>query len=139
MKTVITLMAVLLISASFASKGGSEKEKTIGQQAYTLADTKLTDKIQSHEDPKGNLEERYSRCPSGYRTNITQTATAAADYSYGKVTVYNGCRGTEVCQFRIRLSDKTVDVKQPDGTYIPAADWLEAKYAKKNAADHKTT
>ena len=132
-------MAVLVISASFASKGGSGKGKTINEQAYALVYDRLTTKIESHEGYKGSLEEKYSRCPSGYRNQINQTAATATDYSYGKVTVYNGCRGTEICQFRIRLSDKTVDVKQPDGTYLPAADWLEAKYAKKNATDHKTT
>lgn len=57
----------------------------------------------------GNL---FSRCPSGLRYQVFADPTDEVPYFYGKVKNYNGCKGTDVCLFRISSDEEILEVSR---------------------------
>lgn len=99
-------------------------DEDIETLTYNLIHEKLTTPLRD-KVKKGGSKKNFSRCPSGYQPYVGTQATTKAEYSYGVMEFYEGCDPTEVCNFRVRLSDKSVHILQSDSVNYVAVDlWL---------------
>jgi hypothetical protein len=111
--------AEAVVASEIASNPDEISEKT-----YVLIEKKLEGPYKSKVKTKVKRG-FFSRCPSGYNTYISQLASCNEEYSYGEFTLWEGCEKKEICSFRARLSDNTVDVLQSDSVnYLAANTWL---------------
>jgi len=139
MYTIIKVFAIALLFFhwSFISPSSAGKSKdtetaiTIkgGDNIRTKTDALVVEKLvnpyKSKVKDEGLERRKFSRCPSGYRYYADKLASNETEYSYGEFHNYVGCRPQEICKYRARLSDNTVEVLQSDGVNYMAADlWL---------------
>jgi hypothetical protein len=89
------------------------------------------------DEGKGISMKVFSRCPSGYQSQIISSADSVkVDKDVcGVIMVYRGCSGAYVCDFKVNVNKKTTLVKSKEmREYITVAEWLERKQDNKKPA-----
>lgn len=148
MKTTITKIALLGIAGAIAFVLCSfksdmpptkpspatvlEDEWAEWTKVHEFVDEKICNVIVENEKSKGHKVnmQSFSRCPSGYESNIAtkHEAVKTDKYVYGKINFYKGCSPKYICDFKVCVAKGTALVKTKEmPEYIPVAEWLEKK------------
>jgi len=77
---------------------------------YLILQPQVLAMFASHDTvhAKANM---FSRCPSGYNYYVEDTVSQGS-VRYGKIVLYSGCDGDDVCDFRLDLVTKRVELRE---------------------------
>jgi hypothetical protein len=157
MKTNITKISLILlvfaVAITLSSFTGSKKmhvaAKTVTikyESEYAavraFVEENITTPIRDQGTGNGVKIKSFSRCPSGYRSNIAGSSDSVktSKFAYGKINLYKGCSPTHVCDFRVCVDKGIAEVKNKgEKEYITVREWLEDNNSGVKNEDVKTT
>lgn len=87
--------------------------------------------ITQDKEHKGTFKAEYfSRCPSGYNSNIAGEPedVKTSTETFGKIVFYKGCSPKHICDFKVCVEKNEALVKDKDkNDYISVKEWIAGK------------
>src|ERR1043166_6622508 len=134
----LLVAAVILSLSSFTfKKYGKAKHSITFKEEYGEVLAFVSEKIVtpiSKSRGTGNMKmSAFSRCPSGYQSRLAGDYDSAKvdRFVFGKVRLYKGCSGNNVCDFKVCVN-KNIALVRTDDTeeFVTVKDWLNGKRKK---------
>ena len=136
---VITTIAFITFLMSFtvkkkqsvlSGKSGSEEY----YEVRNFVQKKICMVLSKNDADAGIKLKYFGRCPSGYQSAIADARDSVKldKYVYGKIKLYEGCRGNYVCDFKVCVNKNSAELKSAEMTeYVSVDEWLKSKGKKK--------
>jgi hypothetical protein len=142
MKTSLKITALLLVAtiislSSFTYKRAMTKRGPTGWEEYNqVIDYVRKNVCTPISKMEGNASVKmssFSRCPSGYQPQVAGNHDSAKvdRFVFGKVRLYKGCNGNNVCDFKVFVNKNITLIRSNDkAEYVTVNEWLAAKKTK---------
>ncbi|MCE3227045.1 MAG: hypothetical protein K0S32_1596 [Bacteroidetes bacterium] len=137
---VTLVLLVFTVAISLSSFTGSKKMHVTTKPVTVIkyeseyaavrafVEDNITTPIREQGTANGVKIKSFSRCPSGYRSNIAGSSDSVktSKFAYGKINLYKGCSPVHVCDFRVCVDKAIAEVKNKgDKEYMTVREWLE--------------
>lgn len=137
---LIAVLATGIVLCSFTGSKNISKIKTTGltnDEEYYKVRSFIQENICNvirKKQGSGTSSKSFSRCPSGYQSNIAGDidSVKTEKFTYGTINLFKGCSPTYVCDFKVCVAKGIAEVRSKDmKEYVTVAAWLEMRAAKK--------
>lgn len=131
------------MKGSILNRKGREKEfseseftgrwdkETLGADLVKFLDNKVVHKLEMENLCTINLQNSFSRCPSGYDAYVITKDTKITNE--GWLMANSGCDGDAIAKFRYDVANNTIEAKISDKAgYVPFDDFCKIYKAAKN-------
>lgn len=134
---------LLEMKASILNRKGREKEfseteftgrwdkEKLGDELVTFLESKVVHKLETENLCTINLQNSFSRCPSGYDAYVITKDTKVTNE--GWLMANSGCDGEAIARFRYDVANNTIEAKISDKAgFVPLDDFCKIYKAAKN-------
>jgi hypothetical protein len=158
MKTTLAKIALLGIAGAIAfalssfkanvatthvnvTKKVVEDEWAEWNKVQAFVDENITDPIADKDKNSSGKMSAFSRCPSGYQSDILAEAkdVKTDKMIFGSIVYYRGCSPKTICDYKVCV-DKNIALVKNHGAkeYMSVNEWLASKETKTNSTAQNT-